>query len=70
MLVTFELSKLDKSADVNLWHKAKISSISTIFLVLKFDTFIDVNDVQYLNIELIVVTEDVSKFDRSSEANL
>jgi hypothetical protein len=70
MLVTFEVSKLDKSADVNLWQQAKISSISTIFLVLKFDTFIDVNDLQYLNIELIVVTEDVSKFDRSSEANL
>ena len=46
MLITFEVSKLDKSIDSNPEHLQKIPTILVTCDVLKFDKFIEVNNKQ------------------------
>ena len=44
MLVTFDVSKLDKSKEVNCTQAKNIHPINSTFSVLKLDKFKEVND--------------------------
>jgi hypothetical protein len=63
--VTDEVSKLNKFTDIKLQQLLNILCIFTTLAVLKLLKSNDINELHSLNIELIFVTDEVSKNDKS-----
>jgi hypothetical protein len=64
ILVTFDVSKLEKSIVVIALHFPNIPAIFVTCEVSKFDKFTDVRAMQLSNILLIFVTPEVSKYSK------
>lgn len=69
ILVTFDVSKDDRSSEVRDEHLLNMTPILVTCDVSKDDKSSEVRDEQPLNILFILVTFDVLKFDRSSEVS-